>query len=248
MKYFLIKFLISHFLIWVEGYFLVWEEHEMINKDLRCFFQCIFRMNRTIGLYFNYEFFIVGFLFNAVVLNWIFYIADWCKYCIDCNKTEFAVDRLIFFSRHITPSLADCKFNLELYIRLHSEQYEFRIKYFEAAQSIIEIACLKYFLAGNLDVYLFMINILNSSFETYLLEVQDYLGNILHNTRYGWELMVDAVNLYSSDGITFKRWEKDSSQCVSHSNTIARFKRAEFELSAFVVRFQHYYFIRLLEW
>ena len=73
-----------------------------MNQRFRCLSKSIFRVNRTIGTYFENKLFIIGFLFNSIIFYTIFYIFYRGKNRIYSNNTESGIGILIFLSRYIS--------------------------------------------------------------------------------------------------------------------------------------------------
>ena len=76
MEYFFVEFLTRIGLCGLKGDFLVAEEHEVIDKYLRCFFDCILGQDRTVGAYLESQFVVVGFLVYAIVFDGVFDVFD----------------------------------------------------------------------------------------------------------------------------------------------------------------------------
>ncbi len=112
MQYFLIKLLIALCVVILESDLLVREQHEVIDKNLSGFLQCVFRVNGTIRRYFNNEFVIVGLLLNTIWLNSVFHITDWGVNRIDRNDVDISAEFTVLICGHISASFVDSKINL----------------------------------------------------------------------------------------------------------------------------------------
>ena len=69
MEHLLIKLLIRILVRILQRDLLIGEEHEVIDKDFGCLFQCILGLNGTIRSDFDNQLVVVGLLLNTIRLD-----------------------------------------------------------------------------------------------------------------------------------------------------------------------------------
>ena len=112
MQHLLIKLLVALLIRILKRNLLVREQHEVINKDFSRLFQCVLRVNGTIGRNFNNQFVIVGLLFDTIWLNGIFHVTDRGVDGIDWKYVYISAELTVFLSRDIATPLVDGQINL----------------------------------------------------------------------------------------------------------------------------------------
>src|SRR5579872_2077825 len=86
----------------------------MLNQNECSSLQCFFRMDRTVGLYFHHQFFVVSLLLNTGVLNTVFYIFHRSENCIDWNVTKNLLVWFVLLSWQITTTFFNRKLNFKM--------------------------------------------------------------------------------------------------------------------------------------
>src|SRR5690606_25528360 len=90
-------------------------------------------------------------------------------------------------------------------------------------------------------------NTFASSFEAYLLKIQDDFSYIFDYAFNRIEFMIYCSNLDSGNCISLQRTEQHSTQSVTDGYTISWLQRTEFKLCFEVSCFLQYNFVGLLE-
>src|SRR5690606_19087479 len=82
--------------------------------DIRCTFQSLFRMDRSVSFNIDNQLFVVSLLFNASVLYAILHVLDRREDRIDRNESEYLCSWLVFFSRKISATFFNCELDFEV--------------------------------------------------------------------------------------------------------------------------------------
>ena len=112
MENLLVKCIITIKLRILKSNLLVREEHEVIDKNLGCFLQCILRVNGTVRCHFNDKLVVVSLLFYTIRLYIVANITDRGIDRIDWKYIDISAELSVLFSRHIATTFIDCQVNL----------------------------------------------------------------------------------------------------------------------------------------
>ena len=81
----------------------------MINENLGCLLEGLFRMNGTVGGYFKHQLLIVGLLCHTIILDCELDVADRSVDGVNSDVVDFFTELTILVSRNVATSLVDAQ-------------------------------------------------------------------------------------------------------------------------------------------
>src|SRR5690554_587163 len=126
-------------------------------------------MDGTIGLDFEYQFFVVSLLLYTKVFNTVLYVLDRGINGVHKDSPQGSICLFVLLSRYISTTFLNCYLEIQVHLRIHITKNQFWVKYLEPRNEFLEIASLQLLASGNGNSNGFVVYLVNLSLETNLL-------------------------------------------------------------------------------
>ena len=166
---------------------------------------------------------------------------------VDDDDTDALVERLVIFSGDIAATLIDSDFHSDTHGGVHGADHLVLVEHLESVEEAVHVAGDEGGLSGDDDGGLLAGLLGDAVFQAHLLEIEDDVGNIFHDTGDGGELLSHTFDLDGGDGEAFQRGEQDAAECIADGHAVAGLEGAELKLTMEIIGFHHDDFIGFLK-
>ena len=123
----------------------------------------------------------------------------------------------------------------------------FRVQHLERRQSLGDGFSRELIFAADNNGGYFRVLSIDHSLEPNLLEVEDDVLHTFDHARDGGEFLIHARDLDLTDSKTLQRGEKNATEGITDSLSVARLKRPELETANGIGTFEHDHLVRFLK-